>query len=556
MPFSTLSDSDFSGRQEELTLLFNKVLRADTGAGTGIVLSGSRGIGKTELLKQLFGLLFWKQDHIAPFYYVVNPALLSAETFSKTYLMQFLYQRIAFEKKEQSLFWRDGTSLADLSMLLEDRDAAWAKEILQQYEQNLNDPIGALRIALAAPYRSALLSGMPVAVLIDEFQRLQGLSIQGVVDPHLVSLFEKPFSLGRALHVVTGNAAELQEMPVSNSLERFSLAPLDLADAAARAQTILRVNNLDTVIPPLLMRHLGGNPFYLECVGKALSMKKDPDDKEFWGTYVKEITSGGIGLYWSSILKGFFHDLGRRKSAIAVSYKIYHARESFSCSRIASTFTMTENQAEAIAHALYHAGIIQGEFGVFRPVEDNVLRDIIDCLYLKEVLAKSSHDLERELMERLLPEKTGISRFDLTLPMTKEAELVAAQCIDQIGKNLHLSQDITGQLQIAVIEACINAMEHSRGSERKVYVSIVADEGRLEVSIESTGQEFIVQETGEPFSGREAAKTAGRGWGIKLMKRFADDVKFEKTTRGIKTVLIKHLDKAAREQKEDAITNE
>ncbi len=556
MPFSTLSDNEFSGRQEELTLLFNKVLQADAGAGAGIVLSGSRGVGKTELLKQLFGLLFWKQDHVAPFYYVANPALLSAETFSKTYLMQFLYQRIAFEKKEQSLFWRDGTSLADLSMLLEDRDAAWAKEILQQYEQNSSDPIGALRIALAAPYRSALLSGMPVAVLIDEFQRLQGLSIQGAEDPHLVSLFEKPFSLGKALHVITGNAAELREMPVTNSLERFSLAPLDLADAASRAQAILRAHNLDTEMPPLLIRHLGGNPFYLECIGKALALKKDPGNKEFWGVYIKEITEGGLALYWSSVLKGFFQDLGKRKHAIAVSYKIYHAKEPFSCSRIAATFSMTENQAETLAHTLYRAGIIQGEFGVFRPVEDNVLHDIIDCLYLKEVLAKSAHDLERELMERLLPEKTGVSRFDLTLPMTKEAELVAAQCIDQIGKNLHLNQDITGQLQIAVIEACINAMEHSRGAERKVYVSIVADEGRLEVSIESAGQEFIVQETGEPFVGREAAKTGGRGWGIKLMKRFADDVKFEKTTRGIKTVLIKHLDKAAREQKEDAITNE
>jgi anti-sigma regulatory factor (Ser/Thr protein kinase) len=65
-----------------------------------------------------------------------------------------------------------------------------------------------------------------------------------------------------------------------------------------------------------------------------------------------------------------------------------------------------------------------------------------------------------------------------------------------------------------------------------------------------------VQETGEPFSDRDAAKTPGRGWGIKLMKRFADEVRFEKTARGMKTVLIAYLDKSARVQLEDAATHE
>ncbi len=106
MPFSSLQKKDLFGRQEELASLYKSVLQADSGQGQSLVLSGRRGIGKTELLKQLFGQLFWKQERVAPFLYTVNPALLSVTAFSKSYLIRFLCQRLAFEKKEQALLYQ------------------------------------------------------------------------------------------------------------------------------------------------------------------------------------------------------------------------------------------------------------------------------------------------------------------------------------------------------------------------------------------------------------------------------------------------------------------
>ena len=556
MTFSALQENDFFGRQDQLAGLYKRVLQADTGTAQSAVLSGPPGIGKTELLKQLFGCLFWRQDRVAPFYYAVNPALLSAEAFSKTYLVRFLCQRLAFENKEQSLLYHDGISIDGLSALAEDRGAVWAKELIDQYAQSSADPVNALRIALAAPHRSALMSGKPVAVLIDEFHRLKGLHIEGIPDPRLVSLFEEPVSFRKTPHVITGNAAELQEMPVSSGLERIPVHPLGPEAASSRALYLLRAYEAEGNAPPLLLRHLGGNPFYLGCAVRTACAKKNPDDKDFWNAYIQEIMEGALAFSWSSILKNFSPDLGLRRIALAVTHKIYHTSEPLSCARIAKSFALTDSQAEAILHTLYLAGVIRGEFGVFRAMEDRVLRDIIDCLYMKEFLAKPSHDLEHEFLKKLLTEKEEVVRFDMTLPMAKESELVAAQCLEQIGKNLRLNQDAVGQLQIAVIEACINAMEHSKGTENKIHVSVAVDGDHLEVSIESAGQEFIVQETGEPFGDWDAAKAPGRGWGIKLMKRFADDVRFEKTDRGIKTVLIKNLGKSAGVQKEDTANRE
>ena len=59
-----------------------------------------------------------------------------------------------------------------------------------------------------------------------------------------------------------------------------------------------------------------------------------------------------------------------------------------------------------------------------------------------------------------------------------------------------------------------------------------------------------MQETGEPFGYAGARKTPGRGWGLKLIKRFVDDVIFGKTARGTKVVLVKKLEKSAGIQKE------
>ena len=552
MSFSALQETDFFGRGEELAGLSRRVLRADKGLAQSAVLSGPPGIGKTELLKQLFGYLFWRQDRVVPFYYTVNPALLSAAAFSKDYLTRFLCQRLAFEKKEQSLFYLEGLSIAGLSALVEEREAVWAREILERFIQSSGDPIDALRVAVSAPYQSALATGMPAAVLLDEFHRLKDLHIGNTPDPRLVSLFEAPMSFSKTPHVVTGRVAEIHEMPVTRGLERIMVQPLGPEETLLKALSFLRAHESEgNGPPPLLLQHLGGNPFYLSCLIKAACIKKNPEEKDYWKAYAAEITGGALSLSWSSILKSFFPDVGARRTALAIAYKIYHTSEPLSCPRIAKAFALADGQAESIANALYLAGFVNGEFGVFRTAEDRVVRDVIDCFYMTEILGKPSDNLEQEFVEKLLPKQEEAVRFEMTLPMAKEAELVAAQCLDQIGKNLGINRDAIGQLQIAVIEACINAMEHSKGADRNIYLSFAVDRDGMEVSIESSGQEFIMQETGEPFDDKKPTKAPGRGWGIKLMKRFVDDVRFEKTKRGTKTVLVKNFAKTAEAQKEN-----
>jgi anti-sigma regulatory factor (Ser/Thr protein kinase) len=556
MPFSALQEKDFIGRLQEQASLYKRVLQADRGQAQSVVLLGQRGIGKTELLKHLFGQLFWKQDRVAPFWYSVNPALLSVTAFSKTYLVRFICQRLAFPKKDQTLFYQDGISIDDLSSLVEEREALWAKEILDQYIHCSGDPLDGLRIALAAPHRSTLSTGIPITVLIDDFHWIKGLHLAGVPDHHLASLFQEPMAHRKTPHIISGNMAELQEMPVVSGLERMQVHPLGPEATSSMVPSLLKAHEAEGSMPPLLIRHLGGNPYYIGCIITSVCEKNNPDEKDFWNAYIKEIIEGTLAHFWSMVLKSFFPDLGQRRIALAITSKIYHTSEALSCQRIAKVFALTESQAHAIVYALYLAGYIRGEFGTFRAMDDRVLRDIVDSLFMREILAKSMHDLEGHFLEALVPQKETAVRFDMTLPITRDAELIVAQSLEQIGKNLNINQEAIGQLQIAVIEACINAMEHGRGMDDKIYISFAAEDDHLEVSIESAGQEFIIQETGEPYRDQEAAKTTGRGWGLKLIKRFVDDVKFEKTTYGTKIILIKKIEKSAGIHKEDTVKRE
>jgi len=415
-----------------------------------------------------------------PFLYSVNPALLSVTAFSKSYLSRFICQRLAFEKKEQALLYRQGLTIDGLSALGEELGALWVKELLDLYMQCSGDPLDALHIALAAPHRTALSTGSPVAVLIDDFHWVKGLHLDGAPDHRLASLFQEPMSHRKTPHVITGNMAELQEMTVVNGLERIPVSPLGSEAASSMVHALLSAHEAEGNAPPLLLRHLGGNPYYLGRIAARTRAKNNPDDKDFWNAYIQEIMEGTIALSWLTLLKSCIPDLGQRRTALEIISKIYHTTEAFSCRRIAKVFSLTDGQAHDILYALYLAGLIRGEFGSFRALDDRVLRDVVDALSMREILEKSAHDLEAHFLEALVPQKRQAMRFDMTLPMDREAELIVAQSLEQIGKNLNLNQDAVGQLQIAVIEACINAIEHGRGMDDKVYVSVAVDECRTE----------------------------------------------------------------------------
>ena len=54
---------------------------------------------------------------------------------------------------------------------------------------------------------------------------------------------------------------------------------------------------------------------------------------------------------------------------------------------------------------------------------------------------------------------------ELKLPILKNMELIATQTAEVVSKHMNLSEEKSSEISMAIIEACINAFEHSNSKE-------------------------------------------------------------------------------------------
>ena len=134
--------------------------------------------------------------------------------------------------------------------------------------------------------------------------------------------------------------------------------------------------------------------------------------------------------------------------------------------------------------------------------------------------------------------------FEVVLPASTKAELVAARAVEEIGTEMGFDETAIGQIKAALVEACINAFEHSGLKQGKVFLRFVSGAGRLVIHVQNGGIDF------EKGLDRAVAASGGgelkkRGWGLELIKGLMDEVRFEKIRGGTKLVMAKYLIKGA-----------
>jgi serine/threonine-protein kinase RsbW len=178
------------------------------------------------------------------------------------------------------------------------------------------------------------------------------------------------------------------------------------------------------------------------------------------------------------------------------------------------------------------------------------LRDI-----LFEESASGLEEVEKDNSDvRQIDEEKSVSReneFELILPMAVDTELVAAKAIEEIANRANFDEDAIGQIKMALIEACINATEHSRRINGKISLRFVVHPDRLTIYVQNDGESFDPSLVEEPNIDDKIMGKSKRGWGLKLMKSFMDEVKFEKVNQGTKLKMTKFVKRAKEEQCSD-----
>jgi len=115
-------------------------------------------------------------------------------------------------------------------------------------------------------------------------------------------------------------------------------------------------------------------------------------------------------------------------------------------------------------------------------------------------------------------------RLRFVLSQLPNAELVVVAGVEQLGAALGFARDTLDEVKLAVLEGCLNALEHG-GSE--VEVELVAHQGGepwIEVSIIDHGPGFDPGAVTPPRLNDKLHARRKRGWGLELMRRLMDEV--------------------------------
>lgn len=133
----------------------------------------------------------------------------------------------------------------------------------------------------------------------------------------------------------------------------------------------------------------------------------------------------------------------------------------------------------------------------------------------------------------------------LTLPMAPDMEIEASETATSMAEAMAMSADKIDEVRMAVVEACINAFEHSRSEDRQVYLTFEVlgsgDPQKLRITVRDHGIGFDPDTIEEPTIEDKLKAERKRGWGLKIIHGLMDDVAILSNDRGTTLVMSKSV---------------
>lgn len=124
---------------------------------------------------------------------------------------------------------------------------------------------------------------------------------------------------------------------------------------------------------------------------------------------------------------------------------------------------------------------------------------------------------------------TGAREISLTIPVAPDMEIVATAQAAAVGEYIEMPRDKIDEVKLALVEACINAFEHSHTRDDRVHLTfrIGRDEDGpefLEVEVLDQGRGFDHTAVETPNLEKTFAGGKKRGWGLQIIRSLMDVV--------------------------------
>ena len=128
---------------------------------------------------------------------------------------------------------------------------------------------------------------------------------------------------------------------------------------------------------------------------------------------------------------------------------------------------------------------------------------------------------------------------DLSIPMLPDMEITATAVAESLGVFIGLDQDKIEEVKIALIEACINAFEHSKSPKRRIDLNFQITDRGLRVLISDGGEGFNLDEAQARIA-EKREKGLPRGWGLTLMGELMDEMDIDTSESGTLITMVKY----------------
>lgn len=142
-----------------------------------------------------------------------------------------------------------------------------------------------------------------------------------------------------------------------------------------------------------------------------------------------------------------------------------------------------------------------------------------------------------------MAEQAVLKEVTLALPMAPEMEIEASRTATAIAESIRMSPDRIDEVRMAVVEACINALEHSHAEDGEVFVTFEVLGGqeaeKLRITVRDHGIGFSPENLAEPLIEEKLKARRKRGWGLKIIRGLMDEVEISSGDRGTTVVMSK-----------------
>ena len=130
-------------------------------------------------------------------------------------------------------------------------------------------------------------------------------------------------------------------------------------------------------------------------------------------------------------------------------------------------------------------------------------------------------------------------KVELTIPIIHDMELAATKTAEVVAKHMGLDEEKSAEISMALIEATINAFEHSDSQAGNVEIHFVIQGDTLLITVTDRGKGFDKSKVKIPKIEEKISSDFKRGWGLQLIQELMDTVKFESSEEGTTVTMTK-----------------